>query len=244
MSALSPDPVAAYWQRGVAHVPGLFGAADVARMKEECDRLVGADAGDHFDTPESFPRHDPSGRLVRNLIDPVLPRSPLFRRLLAEPAVTSVLRDVLGDEPRLFKDKLILRPPGTSGYGLHQDFAYWGWTGAAPDQLLALQIAIDDADESSGAVCFHPEMHRALLPAWANEGSDIDRTVLDPARAELIPTRAGDAIFFHSLTPHLSGRNESRQHRRTLYLTYNAGAAGDLYRIYYQDRGDAVGGAA
>ena len=68
------------------------------------------------------------------------------RQILESDAILGPLASLLGDEPSLFKDKLILRPPGTEGYGLHQDYAYYGWTGVPADQILAVQIAIDDAD--------------------------------------------------------------------------------------------------
>jgi hypothetical protein len=105
---------------------------------------------------------------------------------------------------------------------------------------LALQIAVDAADERNGAVCFYAEMHGALLPAVANEGNDIPSELLDPAKGELVRTCAGDAVIFHPLTPHWSDVNRSDGLRRTLYLTYNAAASGDLYRIYYQDRGEVL----
>lgn len=237
MAGSSAEPVREYWRRGYLRIPRLFDAAEVALLKSECDRLARKAAAPAAETRESFPREDTAGRTVRNLLDPVVARSRAIRELLAKEELLALLRGVFRDEPRLFKDKLILRPPGTQGYGLHQDFAYWGWTGVPADRLLALQIAVDAADERNGAVCFYPERHDALLPAEAKEGNDIDSALLGSARSELVPTRPGDGVLFHSLTPHWSDVNRSDGFRRTLYLTYNAAASGDLYRIYYQDRG-------
>jgi ectoine hydroxylase-related dioxygenase (phytanoyl-CoA dioxygenase family) len=240
MPGLSPSQVSAYWRRGYLHVPGLFDDAEVAALESECARVVREGETSSPGSPESFPRQDRAGRPVRNLFDPVLCLSPVIRKVLATEPLLAALRSVFRDEPRLFKDKLIVRPPGTRGYGLHQDFAYWGWTGIPADRLLALQIAVDDADERNGAVRFYPERHDDLLPADAEEGNAIDPAGMDAARSELVPTRAGDVVLFHSLTPHGSDVNRSNRPRRTLYLTYNAAAAGDLYRVYYQDRGTAL----
>jgi hypothetical protein len=240
MTGLTAAQVSEYWRRGYLRIPELFDAAEVEVLRGECARLAREGDVRSPGAPESFPRADPAGRPVRNLFDPVVPHSREIRDLLSKEALVSTLRSVFRDEPRLFKDKLIVRPPGTAGYGLHQDFAYWGWTGVPADRLLALQIAVDAADERNGAVCFYPEQHGALLPAAANEGNDIATELLDPARSELVRTRPGDAVVFHSLTPHWSDVNRSDGPRRTLYLTYNAAASGDLYRIYYQDRGDIL----
>jgi 2-aminoethylphosphonate dioxygenase len=242
MSSLSSAQIEEYRERGYLHVPALVGGDDLDRLRVECDRLAaregnpgGLDAAD----VESFPRQAPTGQVVRNLIDPIVPHSSIVRALVATPAVLDVVRSLFDDDPWLFKDKLILKPPGTAGYGLHQDFAYWGWTGVPPDQLLALQIAIDDADEANGALRLHPNCHHGLLPPTVNNGNDIAaERVSSPS--VLVPTKAGDALVIHSLTPHASDTNLSDTFRRTLYLTYNAARSGDLYRIYYQDRGDLL----
>lgn len=237
MTGLSAEQISEYWRRGYLRVPRLFDDAEVAALKAECARLACEGDAHSPRQRESFPREDRAGRPVRNLFDPVVAHSPVIRKMLEKESLVSTLCSVFADEACLFKDKLILRPPGTAGYGLHQDFAYWGWTGVPPDRLLALQIAVDDADERNGAVCFYPELHGCLLPATAREGNDIQAELVREYRSELVPTRAGDAVLFHSLTPHWSDTNRSDGPRRTLYLTYNAASSGDLYRIYYQDRG-------
>jgi ectoine hydroxylase-related dioxygenase (phytanoyl-CoA dioxygenase family) len=237
MTPVSTERVAEYWRRGYLHVPRLFDAAEVAALESECACLAGEGDAPSPRGRESFPRQDRAGRPVRNLFDPVVRHSPVIRKLLETEALVDALGRILGDDARLFKDKLIVRPPGTEGYGLHQDFAYWGWTGVPADRLLAVQIAVDDADAHNGAVRFYPELHGNLLPATARDGNDIDAERVRHSRGELVPTRAGDVVIFHSLTPHASDANRSDGPRRTLYLTYNAAACGDFYRIYYQDRG-------
>jgi len=242
MSRLSTDQVSDYRKRGFLRVPGLLSTEAVEGLKSELDELLAredSEAGRRAARSESFPRQSSSGRPVRNLVDPIVPHSRCVRRILQSEDILEPLVSLLGDEPRLFKDKLILRPPGTEGYGLHQDYAYYGWTGVPADQMLALQIAIDDADADNGALQLYPGEHQRPLRPTEHDGNDL-REDLIASEAELVPTRAGDGLFFHSLTPHRSGKNRSRRFRRTLYLTYNAASAGDLYRIYYQDRADVV----
>jgi len=54
--------------------------------------------------------------------------------------------------------------------------------------------------------------------------------------ARPVPTRAGDAVFFDSYTPHASGPNLTAERRRVLYVTYNRRSAGDHRERYYADK--------
>lgn len=238
MLDLTSQQISDYWKRGYVLVPQVFNAAEVTSLRAECERLAGESLP--LESSEAFPRTNQSGQTVRNLIDPVVPHSHVVRNLIAKEELVAKLRGIFVDEPCLFKDKLILRPPGTSGYGLHQDYAYWGWTGVPAHRLLALQISIDDADQFNGAVRLYAGMHSQLLAATAKDGNDIDSVLLQSDQSELIPTKAGDVLIFHSLTPHWSDVNYSDAPRRTLYLTYNAAQDGNLYRAYYQERGPIV----
>jgi hypothetical protein len=50
---------------------------------------------------------------------------------------------------------------------------------------------------------------------------------------QAVPVEAGQALWFHSRTPHRSGPNHSRRPRRALYPTYNAAREGDRRAEYY-----------
>ena len=240
MLGLTADQIEQYWTRGFVTVPRLLDTSEMAELTAECERLARLGASISSDPGQTTPRIDVHGRPVRNRLDPVVPFSPTLQKLLAQPRITQCLNDVFGQDALLFKDKLILRQPGTRGYRLHQDFAHYGWTGARPDELLALQIAIDPADESNGALQLYPGEHGALLPDEPSGKTRLRAKALRDARSELLQTQPGDALFFHSLTPHWSDTNRSDRYRRTLYLSYSAASAGDLYRIYYQERGELL----
>ena len=48
--------------------------------------------------------------------------------------------------------------------------------------------------------------------------------------------RAGDALWFHSRTPHRSAANSSSEDRRAIFPTYNALREGDLRDAYYRQK--------
>jgi ectoine hydroxylase-related dioxygenase (phytanoyl-CoA dioxygenase family) len=148
------------------------------------------------------------------------------------------LAQLLGDQPSLFKDKVIFKPPGMQGYKAHQDYAYWQWLPAAPDSLLTVLVALDAATAENGAVEFFPGHHRALLTA-PGAPDDVDEWALY-GPGEVLATSPGDVVIFHSLTPHRSGDNNTPSMRRQLYLSYNGAAHGDLYGVYYDRLHESV----
>lgn len=144
------------------------------------------------------------------------------------------LRDIFNDEPLLFKDKLIFKLPGTQGYTMHQDQAWWQL--CPPDDILSVLIAIDGADAANGALeLFSGYHHQLLTPKGELRNLDENEIAkIDSARGELMETQPGDVVIFHSLTPHQSGVNASAKPRRSLYLSYSAARNGDLHDVYYE----------
>jgi uncharacterized protein (DUF1501 family) len=69
-------------------------------------------------------------------------------RVARDPRILEPLTAIYGDGACLFKDKLIFKSPGTSGYKLHQD--YISWT-SFPTSFVTVIVAIDPADRESGA---------------------------------------------------------------------------------------------
>lgn len=222
-----------YHQRGYLKLSGLFGADEIAEWQNECVRLQGLDLVDPKNkrTPFKFPEIP-----YPEKIDPVADISPLFARLIQNERVRSVLRAIFDDEPLLFKDKLIYKLPGMSGYGMHQDWAF-GWQHLAPaDDLLSVSFQIDGADADNGCIELFEGYHHKLLTTPGEERGftpEERETLIDPARCEKMITEPGDVLIFHSLTPHQSGKNTVNYPRRSLYLTYNAKRSGNLRETYY-----------
>jgi 2-aminoethylphosphonate dioxygenase len=225
-----------YRRDGFVVLRDVFSAGEVAEMRDECSRLIARHDLFEKEIPEAQARRDLTGAVVCDRLDPVTPNSPLFKRVSRDPRLLGPVAAVLGGDPALFKDKLILKPPGTTGYGLHQDYAYWEWTGIPADGVLSLQIALDDADASNGAVILYPGRYEKRLPAPPGEPRDVDESAVDPARCHVAAMQAGDVLIFHSLVPHRSDPNRSGRPRRTLYLIYNDARHGDWYDRYYQQR--------
>lgn len=228
VNGLSPAQVARYREQGFLALDGFFGPDEAAEWAAECERLWRLPGVVHRDNLRT---HVLASDKEMDRLDPVIDLSPVLGDVARSRRIAAVAGRLLGDEPLLFKDKLIFKPPGTAGYKTHQDYAYWHWLPAPPDALLTVMVAVDAAAEGNGAVEFVPGLHGRLLTPEGRPG-DIDDAAIDvPGR--VLRTEPGDVVVFHSLTPHRSGANRSPAMRRQLYLSYGAARHGDLYQRYY-----------
>ena len=234
--SLSPSTVTAaqvrqYWERGWLVLPGVFSAEEVAGWDAECQRLLASDLVHEDNLRTGFRAVD--GKPMIERIDPVIDVSSVFASAVSDPRVLGPLAAIFGDAAVLFKDKLIFKLPGMSGYTMHQDQAWWQM--CAADDILSVSIAIDGASADNGCLELFPGYHRSLLtPAGELRNLSDDEVAkhIDVTTGEKIATRPGDVVIFHSQTPHRSGANTARHSRRSLYLTYTAARTGNLYAAH------------
>jgi len=230
--------LAEYWKTGYLHVPQVFTQAEVASFQQESDRLTTSLT--FKDTPGVPLRTTLSGERIRDRLDPVMAHSPVFRAVAQDARIQRWVSAILQDQAYLFKDKLILKPPGTAGYELHQDYAYYRQTELPPDAIVSVQISLDAACAKNGSIIFYPHLHHRTLPAPQGNPLDVDPAAVHNKPRHATDTAAGDIVLFHSLTPHCSEFNQTLAARRTLYLTYSGCRYGNQYTNYYQKRKGAT----
>lgn len=221
----------AYERDGYIVVPGLFSAAEIAHAGAEADSLL--------------ERCKPL-MSVRNLrcrwqsnvttgascefetFDPIIDISPACRDLAHDPRLFGVLAELYGEPACLFKDKLIYKPPGLKGYGLHQDWIAWP---GFPRSFLTVLIPFDAADADNGATEVFPGYHRAgTLSKEDGNYHELPLDVVDESRGVLLTMQPGDVAIFGGFTPHRSAPNRSNRWRRQLYLSYNKQSDGGEQR--------------
>ena len=126
--ALTPQQLAAYHEQGFLLLREFFPRALLAEAAEEAEAL-GA-RRDLIDVQNLRCRFMPNvrtGACEFECFDPVVDIGPVCRRITYDANLLVALGELYGEEACLFKDKLIFKPPGVRGYGLHQD--YIGWPG-------------------------------------------------------------------------------------------------------------------
>lgn len=227
------EAVRRYREEGFAVLPAVFAPGEVDRWRQECDRLAGAlveiDAGD----TRVQSRAHTQQVTVRDRYDPVTDFSPLFQTLAGDPRLEAIAERILGGPPVRFKDRLILKSSGTTGYGLHRDWPYWALVGVPPDELASLMLCVDATDATNGAIEVFPGLHREELPAAADDPLDLDSRAVEGRQARLAATQPGDVFLLHPMAPHRSGPNLSGGSRRILTYVFTLSRNADAGNRYY-----------
>jgi ectoine hydroxylase-related dioxygenase (phytanoyl-CoA dioxygenase family) len=151
--------------------------------------------------------------------DPVIDIGPVSRRLAHDARLLAALAALYGEEACLFKDKLIFKPPGVKGYGLHQDWIAWP---GFPRSFLTVLIPLDRADADNGCTEVFPGYHHnGSLSVEDGQYHELPLDVIDESRGVALELDPGDVAVFGGFTPHRSAPNRSERWRRQLYLSYN-----------------------
>ncbi|MCC7493896.1 MAG: phytanoyl-CoA dioxygenase family protein [Fimbriimonadaceae bacterium] len=229
---LTTEQVEQWRAQGYLHLPAVFTAAEVAAMHAECDRLLASELVHDDNLRTRFRGHPTLGKVVEKF-DPVTDVSPVFAAVAQDPRILDPLRRLYDDEPLLFKDKVIFKPPGAAGYAVHQDWTWWQVF--PPQNLASVMVAIDAADAANGVLELAPGRHQRPLTPIGELRSLTDAEVA-ALGLEWVPveTQPGDILIFHCLAPHRSGVNTSTRSRRQFYPTYSAGCHGDLWAAHYE----------
>ena len=230
------DRRAAYARDGFVVVRSLFDPATVAEASAEADRLL-ADFARLKSTQNLRCRWQTNvmtGECTFETFDPVVDIGPACRRLAHDPRLMSLLRELYGEPACLFKDKLIYKPPGVKGYGLHQDWIAWP---GFPRSFLTVLAPLDPADRDNGCTVVYPGYHHAG-PLSPEDGQyhELPAATVDEATAVPLVLDPGDVAVFGGFTPHRSDPNTSGRWRRQLYLSYNAASdGGDQRETHYAE---------
>jgi hypothetical protein len=138
--------------------------------------------------------------------------------------------EFLGEPAVLYKEKINFKLAGGAGWSPHQDAPAYPFVSTH----ISCMVAVDDATVDNGCLEVVSGMHSELLPT--DDKGCLTTEVVDVLSWEPVELRAGQTLWFHSLTPHRSGDNQSSYDRRALYPTYNAKIEGDLRETYYQKK--------
>ena len=194
-------------------------AAEIAAAVEEISRMP-ADPVLHYRELT-----DEGPQLCRT--EYFTPFHPLLRELLTEGPMLAIASALLGERAVLYKEKINYKLAGGAGYSPHQDAPAYRFV----QQHVSCMVAVDEATVENGCLEVVSGMHADLLPT--NELGCIADSLVATMPWQTVPLRAGQTLWFHSRTPHRSGANRTRTHRRALYPTYNALSEGDLREDYY-----------
>jgi hypothetical protein len=219
--ALTAGQVGEFVEHGFLIVRGLFLPEEMAAAAAEAEDLVAR--RDLIAVDNLRCRWQPNVQTgaccAFETFDPVIDLAPVCHRLALDPRLLALLAALYGEEACLFKDKLIFKPPGLKGHGLHQDFIAWP---GFPRSFLTVLVPLDRADADNGCTEVFPGYHRrGSLTPEDGDYHELPPEAVDEARGVKLELDPGDVAVFGAFTPHRSAPNRSGRWRRQLYLSYN-----------------------
>jgi phytanoyl-CoA hydroxylase len=156
-----------------------------------------------------------------------------LKALAEHPKLQGVLRRLMGDEPVLFQDMALVKPPGGGREKpWHQDCAYFQYPPGT--KVVGVWIALDEATVLNGCMHLLPGQHR-LGPRlhfrrrdWQMCDTDAMAAGADHCLAAPVPP--GGVLLFDGLLPHGTPTNHSNERRRALQYHYAPASATKLSR--------------
>jgi len=225
-----------YDANGYVAAERLFTREELAPVIRRVDEILrnpsaapaGVEVGRESDTRADRSQPPPADDPIRKL--GFMARfDPAFQTLARAPQLLALVRALIGaPRVKVFRDQMLLKPPGGQDKPTHQDQSYFR---VQPrDALVTAWIALDDATLENGCMRYVPTSH---LHGLFEMGHDPARPVhhlpktdhLDLPEEAVCPVPAGSVIFHHGLTLHRSGVNQTSSWRRALIFHYAASDA-------------------
>ncbi|MDF2721483.1 MAG: putative deoxygenase [Paenibacillus sp.] len=205
-------------QNGYVKIGRVLTDEELAALRAAADEQL------HNPTGEVILEKGTDKPIVRR-VSKLIQRNELFRNAAAHPLVVLFLGKLLGYpfEVCLNRHNMMMAKPAHHGGEVewHQDARGWQC-----NKMLTMMLMLDDSTVQNGCLNVAPGIH--LHPKFQNP--EIRANYSEPQYREAIEhsvpieAKAGEAYFFHSLTPHCSGANNSPNSRRSLNFAYIASA--------------------
>ncbi len=148
-----------------------------------------------------------------------------LRALSEDPALMGVVRRIIGEEPMLFQDMALLKPPRVGREKpWHQDHAYFNLE--LRTRVVGVWVALDQATTGNGCMLVKPASHlQGPVVHFERRDWQICDTDVDPLGTLAVPLEPGGCLFFSSLMQHGTAPNTSDQRRRAVQFHYRPAGA-------------------
>jgi len=222
-----------YDQNGYLVVENVFSPAELAPMQARIDAIAkdpslapeGVKVSREADTAADS--NDAEYSPVRAIAF-MATHDPLFREAAQNAKLLELVRGLIGPRIKVFRDQMLLKPPGGQAKPVHQDQSYFR---VQPENdLVTAWIALDDATTQNGCMVYVPESHRhGIFPIQPDPHQPVHH-IPDAGdiklRDEVIcPVPAGSVIFHHGCTLHRSEVNRTETWRRAVIFHYSTSEA-------------------
>jgi ectoine hydroxylase-related dioxygenase (phytanoyl-CoA dioxygenase family) len=219
---LTRNLIEQYERDGFIVLKDYIDPVTIQALSSEADRLKNIAGPLVKDNPRL--QLDFKGQRVQiRKIEPLVDLSKPFANLAKDRRLVAPMEELLGGPVALFEDKINYKLPGGSGFGMHQDYVYWG---RFSPKLSTALVYLDEATLENGCLEVVPGRHReGTLPhrkVKAGMATDlcIPPEVLDPEDTIKVPGKPGTVFIFNCSVPHSSKPNFSQKQRRVIIYTY------------------------
>jgi ectoine hydroxylase len=232
---LSADELRAYDQQGFVIKPGLFSEAEIATLLAEAERMAAAADRERDDVII-----EPGSDAVRSLFR-VHRDSATMRRLIADPRLTGVARQILGDEVYVHQSRINFKPAFEGKpFPWHSDFETWHSEDGMPRmRALSASVLLTPNTEHNGPLLLVPGSHRRFVRCVGETPPDHFKQSLRrqeygvPDRDALSALIAaggvvsatgpvGTVVFFDCNVMHGSAGNITSQPRHNVFVVFNS----------------------
>jgi len=122
---------------------------------------------------------------------------PYFTDINENPKLKQIINTILGSNACLMKEKLIVKRPGTMGFGLHRDCDYSNADVGIPNNSsIKTFIAIEAMTLNNGPLVLYPGLHQKQLTHAIEDPRDIDPKAVADAEPYILTMQSGDVAFF------------------------------------------------
>jgi ectoine hydroxylase len=233
---LSAEQVQQFDRDGFIALPGLLAEAEVARYRDELDR-VAADPN-RSDDPRFVleARND----AIRSVFE-IHRSNEVFRSLAQDPRIADAARQILAGDVYIHQSRVNVKPPMVGkGFFWHSDFETWHAEDGMPQmRCLSASIALTENTEFNGPLMVVPGSQRTFVACAGATPEDNYQQSLQMQEAgtpDLASLKAlvdaggivapkgpaGSVVLFECNVMHSSTENLSPYPRSNAFFVYNS----------------------
>lgn len=223
-----------YQKKGYFVIKNVLETQFILKLIEEINAIQNADI--YYDQNKNI-------RRIEKLYDKGINLTLLNNIILKK------LKDCFNEKFVIFKDKFNAKPPGGEGFYAHYDGVFKfknhqdklknGWYEYATNFINVL-VPLDICNEENGTIEIANSDKNIFEELFNNTKKDGTPNLLEKIEKmktfEPINLNVGDIVFFKNTCAHRSKKNNSKEHRRNLYYTYNPIKEGSHYNQYFLDK--------
>ena len=221
LQILSKDQADDLDLQGFTVVEDAFSAVEIGQLRDEIDRLEQESVLRLKAQGQQQPSRTITSADQITFTSGLAQQSALARSFCASPFFQKVCHDVLNcDDVRLYHEQAVYKKPWPGRvFPYHQDN---GYTFIEPLQYLTCWVALNDATEENGCPWFVPGLFRRgpLLHEFDQSNGGWTISGLRSDDAACVPVKAGSVALFWSLTPHMTGANNTDSVRKAYICQY------------------------